>query len=81
MPQGRRCRHWDSCQRADFALVASGESFRPKASERQRHRVFRKEVYSADRYGRPACVGCGRCGAACTVGIDLVSIYNQILRP
>jgi ferredoxin len=77
---GRRCRSWDSCQRAEFALVASGECFRPRAAERQRHRVFRKEVYAVDRYGRPACVGCGRCGAACTVGIDLVSIYNQILR-
>ncbi len=77
---GRRCRQWDSCQRSDFALLASGECFRAQASERQRHRVFRKEVYSVDRYGRPACVGCGRCGAACTVGIDLITIYNQILR-
>jgi ferredoxin len=77
---GRRCRHWDSCQRPDFALVAGGECFRSKASERQRHRVLRKEVYSVDRYGRPACVGCGRCGLACTVGISLISIYNQILR-
>ena len=77
---GCRVRRWDSCQRCAFACVGSGENFRGRAGDRQRHRIFRKEVYAWDERGHSDCVGCGRCAAACTMGIDLVEILNQVLR-
>jgi len=42
---GHRCRVWDRFQSRIFAQVASGENFRGNAWQRQRHRVFKKEVY------------------------------------
>ena len=74
-----RCRRWDSCQSREFAAVAGGENFRPRASERQRHRLFKKEVYQYEKYGRSACVGCGRCSAQCVASIRLGEMYNQVL--
>jgi sulfhydrogenase subunit beta (sulfur reductase) len=76
---GRRCRLWDSCQSKTFAEVAGGENFRGKASARQRHRLFKKEVYQYEKYGRSACVGCGRCSAQCVASIRLTDMYNQVL--
>jgi sulfhydrogenase subunit beta (sulfur reductase) len=76
---GHRCRTWDGCQSAQFAAVASGENFREKASERQRHRVFKKEVYQFEKYGRSACVGCGRCSSTCVAQIRLTDIYRQLM--
>ncbi|MBD3160724.1 MAG: Ni/Fe hydrogenase subunit beta [Candidatus Eisenbacteria bacterium] len=76
---GTRCRQWDSCQSCTFAEVAGGENFRPRPSERQRHRLFKKEVYQYEKYGRSACVGCGRCSAQCVASIRLNEMYNQVL--
>lgn len=76
---GQRCRHWDGCQLAPFSEVAGGENFRHSAGKRLRHRLFRKEVYSQDKYMTSACVGCGRCNHACVAGISLVDIYNQLM--
>jgi ferredoxin len=79
LDNGHRCRLWDSCQNPAFAVVAGGENFRPKASQRQRHRIFKKEVYQHEKYGRSGCVGCGRCSAQCVASIRLNEIYNQVL--
>ena len=79
LAEGRRCRLWDSCQSPEFAVVAGGENFRPKASQRQRHRLFKKEVFQFEKYGRSACVGCGRCSAQCVASIRLTDMYNQVL--
>lgn len=76
---GHRCRLWDSCQSKSFAEVAGGENFRGKASARQRHRIFKKEVYQFEKYGRSACVGCGRCSAQCVASIHLTDLFNQVL--
>lgn len=77
--RGTRCRVWDGCQSPAFAAVGSGENFRERASSRNRHRVFKKEVFQFEKYGRSACVGCGRCSAACIASIRLSEIYNQLL--
>jgi ferredoxin len=76
---GVRRRVWDSCQSSHFAEVAGGENFRPRAADRQRHRLFKKEVYQFEKYGRSACVGCGRCSAQCVASIRLSEMYNQVL--
>ena len=78
LDQGERVRRWDSCQLLGFAKVASGENFRERRSDRQRHRFLRKGKYLRERYGRFACVGCGRCARACVVGINPVEVYNQL---
>jgi sulfhydrogenase subunit beta (sulfur reductase) len=76
---GTRCRVWDSCQSPAFASVGSGENFREKSAHRQRHRIFKKEVFQYGKYGRSACVGCGRCSATCIAAIRLTEIYQQLM--
>lgn len=79
LTNGHRCRLWDSCQNPSFAIVAGGENFRAKPAQRQRHRIFKKEVYQYEKYGRSGCVGCGRCSTQCVASIRLNEIYNQVL--
>ncbi|TNF29466.1 MAG: hypothetical protein EP329_15730 [Deltaproteobacteria bacterium] len=79
---GRRCRDWDSCMLNDFAVVADGHDFRRDVAARQAHRVKRKFKYLNDKFEAeaPFCVGCGRCGTQCTVGIDIFDIASDVLR-
>lgn len=81
---GQRTRYWDACLTADFAQVSLGEgateNFRDSRGERFRHRFMRKSVYLNDKLGQPACVGCGRCSAACTADIaDPVRVIDRIM--
>jgi ferredoxin len=76
---GTRIRVWDGCVRAGFASVASGENFREEASERVRHRMYRKFQYLMTRYGKSFCVGCGRCSRECLADIHPVEIIHQLV--
>jgi formate hydrogenlyase subunit 6/NADH:ubiquinone oxidoreductase subunit I len=78
LDSGRRSREWDGCQLRDFALVAGGHNFRPKAAARLRHRIYRKAKWILEREGLPGCVGCARCDRACTARIHSVDIYRQL---
>jgi len=79
MTKGERYRVWDGCVLEDFARVGTGENFREERFQRYRHRFYRKGMYLYDRYGLIACVGCGRCVAACLPGIaDPVKVYNTL---
>jgi len=78
MKSGVRYRKWDSCQLQGFAAVAGGGNFRGKRSDRLRHRLLRKGKYFKEKFGRFACVGCGRCGRACLVHIDVMQVFNQV---
>lgn len=75
---GTRERSWDGCQLTEFALVAGGHNFRPKAAQRLRHRIYRKGMWIQQRTGLPGCVGCARCDRACTARIHSVAVYNQL---
>lgn len=75
---GERVRLWDSCQLDEFARVATGENFRHKRSQRQRHRFFRKGKYIPDMHSELGCVGCGRCARACLVDITPVGVWNAL---
>jgi len=75
---GSRDRRWDSCQFLDFALVAGPHNFRGERPSRVRHRWLRKFWYLYREFGRPFCVGCGRCTQACTAEISLTEVLNEI---
>ncbi len=80
METGRRTRVWDGCMLTHFATVAGNHNFRPKKAARYRHRYYRKGKYVHDMIGEIACVGCGRCIAACTANIaNPVEIFNRLL--
>ena len=75
---GQRKRRWDSCLFKDYALVAGGHNFRAERSSRVKNRFFHKQRGFVTQYGRPSCVGCGRCKAYCPAGIDIVEIVNKL---
>jgi sulfhydrogenase subunit beta (sulfur reductase) len=78
LQRGERKRRLDGCLLEGFARVAGGENFRPERADRLRHRIFRKGKYLMEKYGRPGCVGCGRCDRVCLVKISAQEIYSQI---
>lgn len=75
---GSRIRSWDSCLFATHALVAGGENFRESRSSRIKFRFYHKQRGFVAEYGRPSCVGCGRCITACPVNIDIVEVINRL---
>jgi ferredoxin len=78
LTSGERARKWDSCQVQNFAEMAGGNNMRGKRSDRLRHRLFRKGKYFKEKYGKFACVGCGRCGRSCLAKIDVMEIFNRL---
>lgn len=76
--KGRRVRSWDSCLYRTHALVAGGENFRKARSSRIKFRYYHKQRGFVAEYGRPSCVGCGRCIVTCPAGIDIVKVIQAI---
>jgi len=76
--EGRRNRSWDSCLFATHALVAGGENFRKGRASRIKYRFYHKQRGFVAEYGRPSCVGCGRCISACPVKIDIIEVINKL---
>jgi len=76
--EGRRLRTWDSCLFRTHALVAGGENFRKDRASRIKFRFYHKQRGFVAEYGRPSCVGCGRCAAVCPAGIDIVKVIELI---
>jgi sulfhydrogenase subunit beta (sulfur reductase) len=75
---GGRVRHWDSCLFATHALVAGGDNFRKSRSSRIKFRFYHKQRGFVAEYGRPSCVGCGRCIEACPANIDIIEVINRL---
>ncbi|MDR4506011.1 MAG: 4Fe-4S dicluster domain-containing protein [Candidatus Scalindua sp.] len=80
MTSGERCRVWDACTLKDFAVVSTGENFRPTRGLRLRHRFNRKFNYLMTKYNTSFCVGCGRCTRSCPVHIDVVETVNAVIK-
>jgi sulfhydrogenase subunit beta (sulfur reductase) len=76
--QGTRYRQWDSCLFRDYAMVAGGHNFREKRADRVKNRYYHKQKGFVQRYGRPSCVGCGRCIEACPARIHMVEVFKRI---
>ncbi|MFC1761361.1 4Fe-4S dicluster domain-containing protein [Planctomycetota bacterium] len=75
---GQRRRNWDCCSHPMFTKHASGHNPRPDQASRCRQRVMHKFKYFPERFEKIACVGCGRCARACSVGQNLVGILTDI---
>ena len=75
---GRRERTWDSCMFADYSLVAGGHNFRSSRADRLRLWYGHKlKTFGVD-YGRPGCIGCGRCVDSCPVDINVLTISEAL---
>jgi len=79
--RGSRLRRWDSCMFADYSLVAGGQNFRGRRSERLKlwytHKLRAYETESG-KTGKPSCVGCGRCVMTCPVDINVLTVHDAL---
>lgn len=75
-----RFRHWYSCLFNEYSMVAGGHNFRETRAERLKLWYTHKLVGFMSEYGRPACVGCGRCLVSCPVDINVYSVVKALTR-
>jgi sulfhydrogenase subunit beta (sulfur reductase) len=75
---GNRIRHWDSCTLPEYSEVAGGENFREKKSDRLKLWYTHKLQAYISKYGKPSCVGCGRCLVTCPVDINVKTVAGAL---
>jgi sulfhydrogenase subunit beta (sulfur reductase) len=71
-----RC--WDACTLENYSEVAGGENFRKKRSDRLKLWYTHKLQAYISKYGKPSCVGCGRCIATCPVDINVKTVAHTL---
>ena len=76
--KGVRYRTWDSCMFQDYTRMAGGHNPRPTRKDRVQNRFYHKLSYFVKNEGVLGCVGCGRCGDKCPVGISMDTVLNRI---
>jgi len=76
----KRLREWDSCFTGDFSYIAGGR-VRRSGMSRYRQWLTHKLSYWVDQFGRPGCVGCGRCITWCPAGIDITEEARALREP
>jgi len=74
-----RERHWDSCMLKEYSMVAGGHNFREAKAERLKLWYSHKLESFTGAYGKPSCVGCGRCINTCPVDINIFSVVKALL--
>jgi len=73
-----RARHWDSCMFKEYSMVADGHNFREARSERLKLWYTHKLAGYMSIFGKPACVGCGRCVDTCPVDINVPNVARAL---
>ncbi len=71
-------RSWDSCFSQGHSVL-HGRPVRIDVCSRYRQWATHKLAGWQTQYGRPGCVGCGRCITWCPVGIDIVEEARALL--
>ncbi len=74
----KRFRSWDSCTLPEYSEIAGGENFRKNRSDRLKLWYIHKLQAFVSKYGKPACVGCGRCLVTCPVDINVVTVSRAL---
>ncbi len=72
----KRC--WDACTLESYSEVAGGENFRKKRADRLKLWYTHKLQAYISKYGKPGCVGCGRCVATCPVDINVKTVGKSL---
>ncbi|MBC8386899.1 MAG: 4Fe-4S dicluster domain-containing protein [Actinobacteria bacterium] len=78
LKDGSKTREWDSCMIPEYGLVAGGHNFRPDKENRLKQRYRCKLKTFLDKFGKYACVGCGRCIEACLAKINIAEDINSV---
>jgi len=73
-----RVRLWDACLYRDYAVVAGGHNFRADRADRVKNRYYHKQEAFVREFGRPSCVGCGRCIESCPTRINVVEVFQKV---
>ncbi|MFO7762037.1 MAG: 4Fe-4S dicluster domain-containing protein [Desulfobia sp.] len=76
--RGERVRSWDACTFSGFTGMAGGHNPVDRGSQAVRRRFLHKLLYDYQKYGRPGCVGCGRCVDICFGGVDIISFIDMV---
>jgi ferredoxin len=74
---GVRLRSWDACSFKGFTGMAGGHNPVGPSVGAIRNRFLHKLHYDVIQYGRPSCVGCGRCVGICFGGVDMVRFIQM----
>jgi len=78
LKKGNKTREWDSCMIPEYGLVAGGHNFRADKENRLKQRYRCKLKTFLDKFGKYACVGCGRCIEACLAKINIAEDINSV---
>lgn len=76
--EGVRVRFWDSCMFKEYSLVAGGHNFREKRADRLKLWYTHKLLAYIGQFGKPSCVGCGRCIETCPVEINVKTVASSL---
>lgn len=78
--KGVRLRYCDGCPYAGFTKMAAGNTPFPQHKDHIRRFFEHKLNIDVERYGRPSCVGCGRCIETCPGNINIRKFIEEVLR-
>ncbi len=76
--KGDRNRCWDSCTLNEYSLVAGGHNFRANRTDRLKLWYTHKLEAFIGAFGKPSCVGCGRCLVTCPVDINAYTVSKTL---
>ena len=74
----QRRRNWTGCHLDGFTSMAGGHDFRREYGDRMRFKSLHKVGDFPRRFGKPMCVGCGRCDDVCPEYISFSRCINRL---